>query len=131
MVNKYYILGIFLAVLVFGGIVYQYFFGVKAQCFDWQIKDRTIEMKTLKNQWKFVPNPVEVNRCERVTLKIFNEDDYDHGFAIDVMGINKRLPPATTTEIKFLATQAGIFPFYCSVPCGQGHLDQKGKLIVK
>lgn len=137
--NKYYILAIFLAVLVIGGIGYQYFFATKVKCFDWQIKDRVIEARTLKNQWTFTPDPLEVNRCERVTLRIFNEDKFDHGFAINAFGIDKRLPPETTTEITFLATQAGAFPFFCSVACGQGlvngktrgHFDHKGELIIR
>lgn len=129
--NKYFILGIILIVLLTGGISYQYFADSKGVCSEKNIKDVKIEMRVLKNKWIFIPNPLEVKKCDRVTLQIFNEDDYDHGFAIDVMGINKRLPPMTTTEINFVASQEGVFPFYCSVPCGDGHFDQKGDLIVR
>lgn len=128
--NKYYILGIILVILIIVGISYQNFFGVVSHCPE-NVTERVVEMRSLKNQWKFEPNPVVVNKCEKVTLKIFNEDEYDHGFAIDLLGINKRLPPLTTTEVTFTANQAGTFPFYCSIPCGEGHYEQKGILVVE
>ncbi len=130
MINKYYILGIILVILVIGGTSYQYFFSKASDC-PKNVTERTIEVRSFKNQWKFEPNPISVNKCEKITLKIFNEDEYDHGFAIDVFGINKRLSPLATTEISFTATQVGTFPFYCSVPCGEGHYNQRGELVVK
>lgn len=138
-VNKYYIILIILAVLIGGGIGFKYFAKSALVCPTEGKKINEIAMRVLKNQWTFVPNPVEAERCDKVILKIFNEDVYDHGFAVDAFGINKRLSPQSTTEITFVATQKGTFPFYCSVPCGsgivnginRGHLDQNGKIIVK
>lgn len=137
--NKYYIILIILAILIGGGIGYKYFAKSADSCPSEGKKIKEISTRVLKNQWKFSPNPIEAERCDKVVLKIFNEDTYDHGFAVDAFGINKRLPPETTTEISFIATQTGTFPFYCSVPCGEGivngvkrgHLDQNGKIIVK
>lgn len=138
-VNKYYIILIVLTFLVGGGIGFKYFAKSDIACPTEGKKINEISMRVLKNQWAFTPNPVEAERCDKVILKIFNEDIYDHGFAVDAFGINKRLTPETTTEITFVATQTGTFPFYCSVPCGEGvingiergHLDQNGKIIVK
>jgi heme/copper-type cytochrome/quinol oxidase subunit 2 len=35
------------------------------------------------------------------------------------------------TEINFVAEKAGEFAIVCSVYCGPGHAEMKGKLIVK
>lgn len=114
-----------------------------------------IQMRVLKNQWKWqvdsikilnkdggltspppaVPQAqeaavVKVEPGDKVKISIYNEDNYDHGFAIDVFGVNKRLFPKSTTEVEFTASLVGKFNFYCSVPCGQGHYDQVGTIIV-
>ncbi len=94
-------------------------------------KEVIINMRALKNQWKWEPNPIEVECGSTVTLNIYNEDEYDHGFALDIFGINQRMSPLTTTTVTFKATKKGEFVFYCSVPCGEGHFDQKGILKVK
>jgi len=72
-------------------------------------------------------------------MTVINEDDYDHGIAIDAFGITQRMPANSTVKVEFVATQAGDFPFYCSVPCGEGivdgkkrtHFDMIGKLHVR
>ncbi|MCI0542309.1 hypothetical protein L0Y69_00950, partial [bacterium] len=48
------------------------------------------------------------------------------------------VPALATIEAEFVATVVGDFPFYCSVPCGEGevagktrgHFDQVGKVRV-
>lgn len=92
-----------------------------------------------KNTWSFNPDVIEVNRGDKVVLNLVNEDSYDHGFAIDALGVNQRMPANSQTKVEFIATQAGEFPFYCSVICGEGivngvkrgHFDQVGKLRVR
>lgn len=128
--DKRYIVLVILLVLIVGGAVLGRKFVAPKACVEGEGETVTINMMALKNQWKWVPNPVEVKCGNTVVVNIYNEDDYDHGFALDAYGINKRLPPTTTTTVAFRATNAGEFIFYCSVPCGPGHFDQKGKLIV-
>ena len=80
----------------------------------------------------------------KVVMTVINEDEYDHGVSIDAYGISQRMPAMSTIKVEFVATQAGDFPFYCSVPCGacesnacevdgkrRGHFDMIGKLRVK
>lgn len=81
----------------------------------------------------FEPSTIEVNAGDKVRI-ILTSDDVPHGLAInEFVGVNKRVDPspAEPTVIEFLADKRGEFTFYCSVPCGDGHLDMKGKLIVK
>ena len=45
--------------------------------------------------------------------------------------INEVIRKDKTTEIEFIADKKGTFTFSCSVPCGSGHLNMKGTLIVE
>jgi len=44
--------------------------------------------------------------------------------------IIETLPAGETKTISFIADQVGEFNFFCSVFCGSGHSDMRGKLIV-
>ena len=88
-------------------------------------------MRTKENEWKWEPAEIHIKAGDLVKLRIFNEDNYDHGFAVEAFGINKRLFPRRETQIEFVASRAGSFNFYCSVPCGQGHYEQIGTLFVE
>jgi len=89
-----------------------------------------INMRILENQWKWEPAEIKIQAGDKVRLKIYNEDDYDHGFAIDVFGVNRRLFPKSETLVEFTANLKGNFQYYCSVPCGEGHYEQIGRLFV-
>ena len=110
--NKYLIIGIILAVILAGGGLYRTY---------------------------LLPEEVEINRGDRVKMTVINEDIYDHGIAIDAFGISQRMPANSTIVFEFVATQAGDFQYYCSVPCGEGdtdkghrtHFDMIGTITVK
>jgi plastocyanin len=136
--NKYLIILIILALIIGGGFGYNRFLKSKESkpVETGIIKNFTLVAK--KNQWRFVPEVIEVNRGDRVNLTIINEDDYDHGIAIEAFGVSQRIPAEGTIKVSFVATQAGEFTYFCSVPCGdglvdgvkRGHFDQFGKIIV-
>ena len=90
--------------------------------------DRIITITAKK--WSFTPDTIRVKQGERVRLLITSRD-VTHGINIPQLGINKVLNPGETTTIDFTANTVGIFPFTCSVYCGQGHGAMKGKLIVE
>jgi cytochrome c oxidase subunit II len=129
--NKYLSIAIF-AVFLFGsGFVYQEFYR-PAQVGGIAPSGNIVEvdMRVLRDQWTFEPGILRVDPGDKVVLNIFNEDSYDHGFAIDVFGVNRRLFPQRETVVEFVASLRGQFSFYCSVPCGDGHYDQIGKIFV-
>ena len=125
--NKFIKILIFTVFLIFSGIIYQTFYRpedigpVEA---SGQVVE--IEMRVLENKWAWSPDVLTAKAGDRVILKIFNEDAYDHGFALEAFGINKRLFPKRETVIDFVVSKVGSFSFYCSVPCGEGHYKQTG-----
>jgi len=129
--NKYLSLSLFAVILFSSGFIYQKFYR-PAEVGGVPSSGNTVEidMRILKDQWLFEPGEIRVDPGDRVRLNIYNEDSYDHGFAIDVFGVNRRLFPKRTTVIEFNASLRGKINFYCSVPCGDGHYDQRGVIIV-
>lgn len=128
--NKLVIFVIFLLLVIGGSVFYRQVFLAGKICSAEEGSDVTWDLRSLEQQWEFDPPVLEVKKCDRVTLNIYNEDEYDHGFAIDVFGVNQRIDPQTTTKITFTASQPGEHTFYCSVPCGEGHFRHKGTIIV-
>lgn len=152
--NKYLSLFLIGTLILISGIIYQTFYRPK-NVGGAKPTGRTvvIDMRVLQNQWKWQVDTMQVSHGDRkeplqrlppipeqatikvqpgdkVILHIFNEDTYDHGIAVDVLGVNRRLFPKTTTTVEFTPSLSGTFNFYCSVPCGEGHYDQIGTLIV-
>lgn len=88
----------------------------------------------------FLPDILVVHQGDTVKLQIFNPDGMAHGFAIDEFGVRVTVPASTTnatgaivpstTNVTFVATQAGSFRYYCTVWCGPGHDTMEGTLTV-
>ena len=87
------------------------------------------EFKMTAKQFAFEPSTIEVNKGDKVRL-IVTSTDVPHGIAIKEYGINQRLDVGKPVTIEFIADKQGTFTAYCSVFCGTGHKDMKGKIIV-
>ncbi|KKU04961.1 MAG: hypothetical protein UX07_C0023G0011 [Parcubacteria group bacterium GW2011_GWA2_45_30] len=123
--NKYAIL-IIIGVLILGfGVFYRTFLlsDEAKPVTTGKIREVTIIAK--KDEWRFVPEVIEAERGDKIVITAVNEDDYDHGIAIDAFGQSQRMPARSTIKMEFVVTQEGEFPFYCSVPCGEGEVDGK------
>ena len=137
--NKYFVLIIIAIVLMGAGIGYRVFLLPQSSVPVTTGKVREITITSKKDKWNFNPEVIEANRGDKLVLTIVNEDNYDHGIAIDAFGISQRMPALSTIKVEFVVTQEGDFPFYCSVPCGdgevdgkaRGHFDMVGKIHVK
>jgi heme/copper-type cytochrome/quinol oxidase subunit 2 len=90
---------------------------------------------------KFLPGTVVVNQGDNVSITVRNTDDMPHGFAVPAFGINQAVQPAedlpndtvlpVETRIPvFTANAAGVFEFLCTVPCGPGHIEMVGTIVV-
>lgn len=88
------------------------------------------EFKMTAKQFAFEPATIEVAKGDRVRL-IVTSADVPHGISIPEYGINERLDPGTPKTIEFTAEKEGTFTAFCSVFCGSGHSNMKGKIIVK
>jgi len=137
--NKYFIIIIAMAVVIGGGIFYRNFvLSEDAKPVTTGVV-RNVRVVAGKDEWRFEPEIIEADRGDRIIMEVVNEDLYDHGIAIDAFGISQRMPANSTVTINFVVTQVGDFPYYCSVPCGEGyvngefrdHFDMIGKIHVR
>ncbi|OHA09933.1 MAG: hypothetical protein A3A44_03670 [Candidatus Sungbacteria bacterium RIFCSPLOWO2_01_FULL_60_25] len=137
--NKYVILIIVGALIIGGGVVYRSFFIADSSRPVTTGKVREVTIIAKKDEWRFIPETIEAERGDKIVATVINEDDYDHGIAIDAFGVSQRMPANSTIKVEFVVTQEGDFPYYCSVPCGEGdvrgehrtHFDMVGAFKVR
>lgn len=91
-----------------------------------KIKDIKLEAY----QYGFSPDPVVVKKDDIVRLQISSRD-VTHGMYIKEYGINVSVKKGEVEKVEFLADKAGKFDIICSVYCGPGHSEMKGKFIVE
>ena len=123
--NKYILLIGVVVVVIIGGVVYRVFLLPQSSVPVTTGVERIITVVAEQDKWRFSPEDIQIDRGDKVVMTVINEDEYDHGIAIDAYGISQRMPAKSTIKVEFIATQEGDFPFYCSVPCGEGMVDGK------
>jgi heme/copper-type cytochrome/quinol oxidase subunit 2 len=90
---------------------------------------------------KFFPGVIVVNQGDTVNVTVRNTDDMPHGFAIAAYDMNVAINPGqdqpngsitpyTTAVQPFTASKAGVFRWFCTTPCGPGHFEMVGQLVV-
>mgnify|MGYP001611207042 CR=1 FL=1 len=94
------------------------------------IESAVKEFDITAKKWDFTPSTITVNQGDKVILHI-TSTDVKHGFGLTDFGVKGDLNPGETTTIEFTADKKGTFTFFCSVQCGSGHSEMKGKLIVE
>lgn len=78
----------------------------------------------------FEPSVIAVKKGERVTLA-FRGVEGVHGVAIEGLGINVAVPPGETVTVELPTDVAGTFAFFCSIPCGPGHREMRGTIVIE
>jgi len=128
----YYLIILFFSLLF---LVYGCTSGITgAAVSDNSLTGETKEFNIKAKNWNFAPNIITVNKGDKVILNIESQDDgigAGHGIAIHEFGVSESFRGGDLVTVEFLADKKGTFIFFCSVYCGSGHGDMKGKLIVK
>jgi cytochrome c oxidase subunit 2 len=80
--------------------------------------------------WQFAPSVVVAKKGERVVLEITGLSG-THGFAVPTLGINQPVLTDQTVTVELPTDQPGSFDFFCSIPCGDGHADMRGQIVIE
>jgi cytochrome c oxidase subunit 2 len=81
-------------------------------------------------QYHFDPDPLVVRAGEKVHLLVASRD-VAHGVMIPEIGFSTDILPGERKPAEFTApAKPGEYPVFCSVFCGSGHGEMKGRLIV-
>ncbi|TXG76359.1 hypothetical protein E6Q11_04770 [Candidatus Dojkabacteria bacterium] len=89
--------------------------------------ERTIHMGVRQYVWE--PATITAKKGELVRLIIHNAD-VKHGLVIPDLGVNQDIPPDGAI-VEFIASKVGTFEFFCSVWCGEGHMEMRGKIAIE
>lgn len=81
------------------------------------------------SQYEFVPGRIEVAQGDEVIITL-TAADVVHGLYLDGYGIQQRVEPGVSQQIRFTADQPGKFRYRCLVSCGSLHPFMLGELVV-
>lgn len=90
-------------------------------------QDRLLRIEA--SSFQFTPGEIQINPGDRVTVELVSTDVV-HGFSLDGYDFELKADPGQTATGTFIADQAGVFRFRCSVACGNLHPFMIGKLQV-
>ncbi len=94
------------------------------------MRSETKVVTVTATNFAFTPNMIRVKKGEKVQLN-FASAEGSHGVAIKDLGINVSFAAGQTKSIDLPTDQTGTFAFKCSVPCGSGHKDMIGTIVVE
>jgi cytochrome c oxidase subunit II len=89
--------------------------------------ERTIHIGVRRYVWE--PATITAKQGELVRLIVHNAD-VKHGLVIPDLGVNQDIPEEGAVA-EFVAKKQGTFEFFCSVWCGEGHMEMRGKIIIE
>lgn len=81
------------------------------------------------SKFRYDPPVVTLKRGEPVVLELTSADR-SHGFKLVELGIDVKILPGETTQIRVQPDTAGKFFFACDVFCGSGHEEMEGEIVV-
>lgn len=87
------------------------------------------EFNMTASAFQFDPSTITVNEGDTVILHIKSLDEM-HGIGIPQFNVSEFLPPGQEVTVQFVADKKGSFKFFCNVPCGEGHRDMTGMIVV-
>lgn len=91
-----------------------------------------VEIVMSTYQWRYEYCSITVYEGQTVVITM-QSLDVPHGFAIDgypEVG-SMYVSPNAQSVVKFTVDKTGIFTYYCTVFCGEGHPLHKGQLVVQ
>lgn len=81
-------------------------------------------------QWEMVPRTIVVARNAKVELTI-ESADVEHGLTVKGLDIDESVKKGDPVVVRFIAQNTGEYVMRCSILCGRGHDEMKGKILVR
>jgi len=89
---------------------------------------RVIEI-TVDN-WSFSPAIITAKKGEKVQITLVGTNGM-HSFAVPALSINEPVSAGETKTVMLPTGEAGTFEFLCRIPCGEGHKDMRGSIVIE
>lgn len=81
-------------------------------------------------QFAYEPSEIRVKKGDTVRIHLHTRD-VGHSLNLKDLNVNIMANPGADGVREFVADTAGSFAWRCTLPCGSGHRDMKGMLIVE
>jgi len=92
-----------------------------------EVKELTVTGSNFK--WELTGPSVKKGDKVKLTIKVA---EGGHGFALPTFNVrSQELREGKEQVVEFVADQSGSFEYFCNVPCGSGHRQMKGTLVVE
>ncbi|MBI2394149.1 MAG: Sec-dependent nitrous-oxide reductase [Deltaproteobacteria bacterium] len=82
----------------------------------------------------FTPDRIDVEEGDTINLHVTSleqSEDQTHGLSFNLHNIDLSLEPGKHENVTFVASKAGVYPFYCTEFCSALHLEMAGYLLVR
>ncbi len=89
---------------------------------------RTVDV--VVDNWSFTPSSIPMKKGETVAVRLTAVAGM-HSFSVPELGINQRVEAGQTVTVTIPTDRTGAFSFRCAIPCGSGHRDMKGTIVVQ
>jgi len=88
---------------------------------------REVQLEVFRYGWSEPTIVVKTGELVRISAI---SSDVDHGFSIPAVSFDMQITAGKEVSGQFLAPAVGEYVFGCSVMCGPGHHNHRGKLVV-
>ena len=92
-------------------------------------KPAVISLKMTAKDFEFDPSIIQAHKGDTVKITLTGVDA-KHSFLLPAFNVNITIMPGKTKTFSFKVTKVGTFTFRCGVPCGPGHKEMQGTIIV-
>ena len=83
----------------------------------------------IASNFSFSPSIIKAKQGDTIKIKLTGADA-EHSFYLPAFKVDSAVMPGETKTFSFKVTKKGTFAFTCHIPCGSGHKDMKGTVIV-
>lgn len=94
-----------------------------------EVAPKPVTIQLSAQNWSWSPGVIKVKKGQKVTVVVQSLEGM-HGISIPSLGISEKLSDGGTVTFTLPTDTAGTFEFFCNVPCGPGHKEMRGQIII-
>jgi cytochrome c oxidase subunit II len=86
-------------------------------------------VRVAARRWAYEPEEIHLKSGVPAVIELTSLDCV-HGFEISDLHVDAEIHPGETTLVRLTPARPGVYPFHCSVFCGDGHESMGGRIVV-
>lgn len=94
-----------------------------------KVKPTVVTANISVTNYAFSPSVINAHVGDTIKITLTDKEG-KHSFALSAFKVNVPINAGQTRTFSFKVTKRGTFAFRCGVPCGPGHRNMTGVVIV-